>query len=62
MVCGAEQQRLLPAARMQQPVGEDVAALGVGGELDLVDGDEVDLERRAASPRRCTRSSAGAPA
>ena len=28
---------------MQQPVGEDVAALGVGGELDLVDGEEVDV-------------------
>ncbi len=27
---------------MQQPVGEDVAALGVGGELDLVDRDERD--------------------
>ena len=29
---------------MQQPVGEDVAALGVGGELDLVDGEEVDVD------------------
>ena len=44
MVCGAEQQRLLAPARMQQAVGEDVAALGIGGELDLVDGEEVDVE------------------
>ena len=40
----AEQQRLLPAAHMQQPIGEDVAALGVGGELDLVDGEEIDVD------------------
>ena len=31
------------AARVQQAVGEDVAALGVGAELDLVDGQELDL-------------------
>ena len=31
------------AAGMQQPVGEDMAALGVGGQLDLVDGQEGDL-------------------
>ena len=31
------------AARVQQPMGEDVAALGVGAELDLVDGEEFDL-------------------
>ena len=36
----AEQQRLLPAAQMQQPVGEDVAALEIAGKLHLVDGDE----------------------
>ena len=29
---------------MEQAVGEDVAALGVGGELDLIDGEEVGLE------------------
>ena len=40
----AEQQRLELAARVQQPVGEHVAALGVGGELDLVDRQEVDLD------------------
>ena len=26
---------------VQQPVGEDVAAVGVGAKLDLVDGDEL---------------------
>ena len=41
---GAEQQRLAEAARMEQAIGEDVAALAVGGELNLVDGDEVRLE------------------
>ena len=40
----AEQQRLGAAARMQQPVGEDVTALGIGGELDLVDGEEIDVD------------------
>ncbi len=40
----AEQQRLVEAARVKQAVGEHVAALGVRGELDLVDGDEVRLE------------------
>ena len=29
---------------MQQAIGEDVAALGIGGELDLVDGEEVDVD------------------
>ena len=28
---------------MQQPVGEDVAALGVGAELDFVDREKLDL-------------------
>ena len=30
--------------RAQQPVGEHVAALGVGAQLDLVDREETDLE------------------
>ena len=34
---GAEQQRLLAAAQMQDAVGEDVAALEIAGELHLVD-------------------------
>jgi hypothetical protein len=34
---GAEQQRLLAAAPVEHAVGEDVAALEIGGELDLVD-------------------------
>ena len=29
---------------MEQPVGEHMAALAVGGELDLVDGDEIGFE------------------
>ena len=32
------------AAADEQPVGEDVAALEIGGELDLVDGEERDLD------------------
>ena len=37
---GAEQQRLLAAAQVQDAVGEDMPALEIAGELDLVDGDE----------------------
>ena len=33
----------MAAAGVQQAMGEDVAALRVGGQLDLVDGEEVDL-------------------
>jgi hypothetical protein len=36
----AEEQRFGLAARMQQTVGEDVAALGIGAKLDLVDGEK----------------------
>ena len=32
--------RLLAAAQIHDPVGEDMAALGIGGKLHLVDGDE----------------------
>ena len=39
----AKQHRLRQAPRMQEPVGEDVAALGVGAELDFVDGEEFHL-------------------
>ena len=41
---GAKQERLVQAPRMEQPVGEHMAALAVGGELDLVHGDEIGLE------------------
>ena len=41
---GAEQQRLLAAAPVEHAVGEDVAALEIGGELDLVDGHERHVE------------------
>ena len=44
MVPDADQQRLLAAALVEEAVGEDVAAVEVGGELDLVDGDEGDIE------------------
>ena len=44
MVARAKQQRLAQAARMEQAIGEDVTALAVGSELNLVDGDEVRLE------------------
>lgn len=37
---GAQQQRFLAAAQVQDAIGEDVAALEVAGELHLVDGDE----------------------
>ena len=37
--------RLVVAAGMQQPVGEDVAALGIGAELDFVDGEERPTSR-----------------
>jgi hypothetical protein len=40
---GAQQQRLVAAAQMQDAVGEDVAALEIAGQLDLVDGDESGL-------------------
>ena len=32
------------AAHVQQAVGEHVAALGIGGELHLVDGEEIDVD------------------
>ncbi len=37
---GADHQRLVAAAPVQQPVGEHVAAVEVGGDLDLVHGQE----------------------
>ena len=41
---GADEQRLLAPALVQQPVGEDVAPVHVGGKLDLVDGDVGHVE------------------
>ena len=40
----AEHQRLLAAAPVQHAIGEDVAALEIGGELDFVDGEECNIE------------------
>ena len=37
---GAQQERFLASAQMQDTIGEDVAAFHVGGKLNLVDGDE----------------------
>ncbi len=37
----AQQQGLAPSAQVQDAVGEDVAAFEIGGQLHLVDGDEV---------------------
>ena len=39
---GAQEHGLGHAAGVQQPVGEDVAALGIGAELDLVHREEFD--------------------
>ena len=43
-VCGAEHQRLLASAAVEHAVGEDMAALEIGAELHLVDGEEGDVE------------------
>ncbi len=39
---GAQEHGLVDAAGVQQTVGEDVAALAIGAELDLVDREEAD--------------------
>ena len=41
---GAEHERFLARTAIEHAVGEDVAALEVGAELDLVDGEEGDIE------------------
>ncbi len=41
---GADEQRLVEAAAVQQPIGEDVAAVEVGGELHLVDRHKGEVE------------------
>ncbi len=41
---GAEHQRFLAAAPVQHAIGEDVAALEIGGELDFIDGEKCDIE------------------
>ena len=38
---GAQEQRLGEPARVQQPVGENIAPVGIGAELDLVDGQKL---------------------
>jgi len=49
---GAEEHRLLGSARMQEARGENPAAFGVGGELDLIDRQEF---RRAVERHRLDR-------
>ena len=49
----AQQHGLGAAARVQQAVGEDMAALGVGAELDFVDRQELD---RAVERHRLDRA------
>ena len=51
MVSEPRNKRLLVAAGMQQPVGEDMPALAIGAELDLVDGEKGEAAMRSASPR-----------
>ena len=41
---GAQEQRLVAAAAVEDAIGEDVAAFEIGGDLDLVDGEEGDVE------------------
>ena len=41
---GAEHQRLLPAAGVEQAIGEDVASIGIGRQLDLVDGQKINVQ------------------
>ena len=55
----AEDHRLLAAARAEQAVGEDMAALGIGAELDLVDADEGDVavdRQRLHRPEQIARA------
>ena len=44
---GAEQQRLVAAAPVENAIGEDVAAFEIGGDLDFIDGEKrhVDVAR-----------------
>ena len=41
---GAEQQRLVAAAPVEDAVGEDMPALEIGGDLDFVDGEKRHVE------------------
>ncbi|MHC2159276.1 hypothetical protein ACVL5V_001697 [Bradyrhizobium ottawaense] len=40
----AQEQRLVAAAAVEDAIGEDVAAFEIAGDLDLVDGEEGDVE------------------
>ena len=41
---GAEHERFLASAPMQHAIGEDMAAVEIGGELNFVDGEKGDIE------------------
>ena len=43
MVDETEQQRFLSATQIEQTIGKDVAALQVGSQLHLIDGNELGL-------------------
>ena len=38
---GPHEQRFMQAARMQKPVGKDMAAISISAKLDFVDGDKI---------------------
>src|SRR3546814_3562717 len=54
---GAQEHGLGDAAGVQQAVGEDVSALGVGAELDLVDGEEGRSEEHTSELQSLMRIS-----
>jgi Thiolase, N-terminal domain. len=58
LACSTSMTAVFEAAGVQQAVGEDVAALGVGAELDLVDRQELDLAPQRHGLDRCRRNSA----
>ncbi len=41
---GAQPHGLFFAAGMEQPVGENMTALGIGAKLDFIDGKECDAD------------------
>ena len=59
---GTQQQRLVAAAAMQDAIGENMAALEIGRDLDFIDGEETRRRYPAASPPRWRPSSAGSSA
>ena len=56
--CRTQDHRLLAAARVEQPVGENVAALAVGGQAAPRQARQRQGRPTSAWPRRCTAASA----